>query len=80
MFTKNEIFDLAITIILITVCVQLSVFLVDSKMDSNQKECGIIPDMTDGLHMAGEGIGWGMMYNDFIKYDRNYNLFFTNCM
>ena len=45
-------------------------------MDSHQKECGIIPDITDGLQMAGEGEGMG---NDFIIYDRNY-LFFSDCM
>ena len=26
-------------------------------MDSNRKECWIIPEMTDGLQMAGEGMG-----------------------
>ena len=45
-------------------------------MDSHQKECGIIPDITDGLQMVGEGEGMG---NDFIIYDRNY-LFFSDCM
>ena len=47
MLTKNEIFDLAIIINSLQ-AVNCQFFLVNSKMDSNQKKCGIILDMTDG--------------------------------